>query len=71
MNKKPNSHWMDIARLLAKSVERKRVPVKIRDVMEVCGTGSTGVAHYALEQMERAGLVERVQNGSKSEWYLL
>ena len=71
MNKLPDSHWMNIALKLAESIDRRKVPVKIRDVMEACRSSSTNTAYYALVQMEKAGLVERVQNGSKSEWYLL
>jgi predicted transcriptional regulator len=62
--------WQEVADKIKNHVEAKEPNIKVEEVKQLFGLSSLAVAYYYLLKLEDMGVVKRVQNGNKHEWFL-
>ena len=62
--------WQKNAEAVKAFMAQKEPNIKVEEVKTLFGLSSESVAYYYLMKLESMGIVKRVQNGGKSEWFI-
>lgn len=62
--------WNVIAETLREKMQGREPVLKVRDVAKWLNLSSTSTADYYLWKLEEMGVVKRIENGGKGEWFL-
>ena len=62
--------WNKNAEAVKAFMAQKEPNIKVEEVKKLFGLSSLAVAYYYLMKLEGMGIVKRVKNGNKSEWFI-
>lgn len=65
-----NQDWNKNAKAIKAFMAKKEPNIKVEEVKSLFGLSSLAVAYYYLMKFEGMGIVKRVRNGDKHEWFI-